>query len=118
MSHGRLRRAVMFGGLSRAWEHGGRPYAAGTAGVGSTGALRERHDAGATSPLVNPVTGVRNATATRDMSSSAAEKTLTEDNVYSNLRRMEYAVRGPLLLRALEIEKELQKVRLGSDKRS
>ena len=38
-------------------------------------------------------------------------KVLTEDNVFTNLRKMEYAVRGPLLLRALEIEKELQKVR-------
>lgn len=38
------------------------------------------------------------------------EHTLTIDNVFSNLRRMEYAVRGPLLLRALEIEKELEKV--------
>lgn len=36
-------------------------------------------------------------------------KVLTEDNVFVNLRKMEYAVRGPLLLRALEIEKELQK---------
>ncbi|KOC67910.1 Alanine aminotransferase 2 [Habropoda laboriosa] len=36
-------------------------------------------------------------------------KILTEDNVFTNLRKMEYAVRGPLLLRALEIEKELQK---------
>lgn len=39
-------------------------------------------------------------------------KILTEDNVFTNLRKMEYAVRGPLLLRALEIEKELQKVRI------
>ncbi|XP_043263666.1 alanine aminotransferase 1 [Colletes gigas] len=36
-------------------------------------------------------------------------KVLTEDNVFMNLRKMEYAVRGPLLLRAIEIEKELQK---------
>ena len=36
-------------------------------------------------------------------------KVLTEDNVFINLRKMEYAVRGPLLIRALEIEKELQK---------
>lgn len=36
-------------------------------------------------------------------------KVLTEDNVFTNLRKMEYAVRGPLLLRALEIEKELQR---------
>lgn len=40
------------------------------------------------------------------------DKTLTVDNVYSNLRRMEYAVRGPLLIRAIEIEKELEKVNI------
>ncbi|TGZ49766.1 alanine aminotransferase 1-like [Temnothorax curvispinosus] len=53
----------------------------------------------------------------RDMASSAAAvaaassrgKVLTPDNVFENLRKMEYAVRGPLLLRALEIEKELKK---------
>ncbi|KAL7294884.1 hypothetical protein TKK_0011808 [Trichogramma kaykai] len=38
-----------------------------------------------------------------------AQKVLTMDNVYDNLVKMEYAVRGPLLIRALEIEKELQK---------
>ncbi|XP_076245864.1 alanine aminotransferase 1 [Calliopsis andreniformis] len=38
-----------------------------------------------------------------------AGKVLTEDTVFTNLRKMEYAVRGPLLIRALEIEKELQK---------
>ncbi|CAL1678306.1 unnamed protein product [Lasius platythorax] len=36
-------------------------------------------------------------------------KVLTEDNVFVNLRKMEYMVRGPLLIRALELEKELQK---------
>lgn len=48
----------------------------------------------------------------RDMTSSSCNKVLTEENVFMNLRKMEYAVRGPLLLRALEIEKELQKVSL------
>ncbi|XP_058807737.1 alanine aminotransferase 2 [Phymastichus coffea] len=37
------------------------------------------------------------------------QRVLTEDNVFDNLVKMEYAVRGPLLLRALEIEKELKK---------
>lgn len=45
------------------------------------------------------------------MASAGSGKVLTGDNVFENLRKMEYAVRGPLLLRALEIEKELQKVR-------
>lgn len=47
----------------------------------------------------------------RNMSSNSNEKrVLNEDNVFYNLKVMEYAVRGPLLLRANEIEKELQKV--------
>ncbi|XP_050461470.1 alanine aminotransferase 1 [Cataglyphis hispanica] len=52
-------------------------------------------------------------TPCRGMAASAAVspcgKVLTEDNVFINLRKMEYAVRGPLLIRALELEKELEK---------
>lgn len=50
----------------------------------------------------------------REGSNCATDKAcrvLTEDNVYENLVKMEYAVRGPLLLRATELEKELNKVR-------
>ncbi|XP_011169173.2 alanine aminotransferase 2 isoform X1 [Solenopsis invicta] len=36
-------------------------------------------------------------------------KILTKDNVFVNLRNMEFVVRGPLQVRAQEIEKELQK---------
>lgn len=54
-----------------------------------------------------PATGI---VTTRNMAKYQTDKTLTVDNVYSNLRRMEYAVRGPLLIRAVEIEKELEKV--------
>lgn len=43
---------------------------------------------------------------------------LTEETVFKNLRIMEYAVRGPLLLRATEIEKELQQVRLAYQRMS
>jgi hypothetical protein len=43
---------------------------------------------------------------------STYQPVLTEDNVFENLVKMEYAVRGPLLLRAIELEKELLKVRL------
>ncbi|KAF7993478.1 hypothetical protein HCN44_010073 [Aphidius gifuensis] len=53
-----------------------------------------------------PATGI---VTTRNMAKYQTDKTLTVDNVYSNLRRMEYAVRGPLLIRAVEIEKELEK---------
>lgn len=61
--------------------------------------------------------GVNSAriTGVRDKSTAAAgaqKKVLNADNVYENLVKMEYAVRGPLLIRALEIEKELQKVGL------
>lgn len=44
----------------------------------------------------------------RKMSTKA--KTLTLDNMNPNIKVMEYAVRGPLVTRAGEIEKELQKV--------
>ncbi|XP_018392893.1 PREDICTED: alanine aminotransferase 2-like [Cyphomyrmex costatus] len=40
---------------------------------------------------------------------SPRDKVLTEDNVFTNLRNMEYTVRGPLFIRAVEIEKELQR---------
>ncbi|XP_011053137.1 PREDICTED: alanine aminotransferase 2-like [Acromyrmex echinatior] len=50
----------------------------------------------------NAVTAMANTSNLRD-------KVLTKDNVFVNLRKMEFAVRGPLFVRALEIEKELQK---------
>ena len=37
--------------------------------------------------------------------------TLTLDNMNPAIIKMEYAVRGPLVIRATEIEKELEKVR-------
>ncbi|KAK0090514.1 hypothetical protein PV325_012568 [Microctonus aethiopoides] len=52
---------------------------------------------------------LRNISTSCCIMAKSYEHTLTIDNVFSNLRRMEYAVRGPLLLRALEIEKELEK---------
>lgn len=36
--------------------------------------------------------------------------TLTLDNLNPNIKAMEYAVRGPLVIRAGDIEKELEKV--------
>jgi alanine transaminase len=36
---------------------------------------------------------------------------ITIENMNPCLKRMEYAVRGPIVMRALEIEKELQEVR-------
>ncbi len=43
-------------------------------------------------------------------SSSSSGRTLTLANMNPCVKKMEYAVRGPLVLRAVEIEKELQKV--------
>lgn len=43
---------------------------------------------------------------------SQAQPTLTLDNLNPNVKVMEYAVRGPLVIRAGEIEKELEKVTL------
>lgn len=44
----------------------------------------------------------------RSMASSA--KTITLDSMNSNILKMEYAVRGPLVIRAGEIEKEIKQV--------
>lgn len=38
------------------------------------------------------------------------EKCLTEENINQNLLNIQYAVRGPILQRALQIERELVKV--------
>jgi len=49
----------------------------------------------------------------RTMSTMAAAPhatVLTEDNINPNVKAMEYAVRGPLVIRATEIEKELASV--------
>jgi len=40
-----------------------------------------------------------------------ASRVLTMDTLNPHVRAMEYAVRGPIVVRAAEIEKELQKVR-------
>lgn len=38
------------------------------------------------------------------------KRALTMDNINPNIVKMEYAVRGPLVIRAGEIEKEIQQV--------
>lgn len=40
-----------------------------------------------------------------------ASKAVTIENINPNILKLEYAVRGPLVIRATEIEKELEKVR-------
>lgn len=39
-------------------------------------------------------------------------KVLTLDNMNPNVRRVEYAVRGPIVQRAMQLEKELKEVTL------
>ena len=39
-----------------------------------------------------------------------APHVLTVDNINPNIKAMEYAVRGPLVIRAIEIQKELAAV--------
>lgn len=44
-------------------------------------------------------------------SSKMAQTTVSLDNMNPNIKVMEYAVRGPLVIRAAEIERELREVR-------
>lgn len=53
--------------------------------------------------IIDPL---KNLGAARTM----ASKVLTLDNLNPNVIKLEYAVRGPLVIRAAEIDKELQKV--------
>lgn len=41
---------------------------------------------------------------------SNQQKVLTYDNINPNVKTMEYAVRGPIVIRAVEIEKEISQV--------
>lgn len=41
---------------------------------------------------------------------SCLAKVLTLDNMNPNVKRVEYAVRGPIVLRAMQLEKELKEV--------
>ena len=41
---------------------------------------------------------------------AAVDRVLSVDNINPNIKTMEYAVRGPLVIRAGEIEKELANV--------
>ncbi|KAL6260321.1 hypothetical protein P5V15_007852 [Pogonomyrmex californicus] len=127
MSHARLRNAVITG----SWPTRTMTATASTSAAAAAAAMRQSVGSGAligrgvgmadgpvssASMLLQPVIPCRGmaASAAASAVSSAATamprgKVLTEDNVFVNLRKMEYAVRGPLLIRALELEKELQK---------
>ena len=55
---------------------------------------------------VRPIT----TNTTKTMAAGDGKFTITLDNMNPCLKKMEYAVRGPLVIRATEIEKEIQKV--------
>lgn len=50
------------------------------------------------------------------MASSTGSKMLTLETMNPNVIKMEYAVRGPLVIRAAEIEKEMQQVSRKDDR--
>ena len=88
--------------------------AAAAANGGGTGVAwgrrgREREEAS----LNHPLSGDRHA---RKLSSSAVTMesapmpSITLDNMNPAIKKMEYAVRGPLVIRATALEKELEKV--------
>lgn len=122
MSHARLRNAVIAGGwpTRTMTAASSATTAARQSAVSGGGALIGRGVGMADGPVfsapmllqpVIPCRGMASSAAAATAMASPCGKVLTEDNVFVNLRKMEYAVRGPLLIRALEIEKELQKVR-------
>ena len=53
---------------------------------------------------------IRGLSTTSLTMESAAMPSITLDNMNPAIKRMEYAVRGPLVIRATAIEKELEKV--------
>ena len=109
MSHARLRNAVVAGG----WPTKTMTTTTMTARQGAGGALLARGVGMTDGGPVSSALLQQTITPCRGMAANAAAgpcgKVLTEDNVFVNLRKMEYAVRGPLLIRALELEKELLK---------
>ncbi|XP_011260421.1 alanine aminotransferase 1 [Camponotus floridanus] len=110
MSHPRLRSAVIAGGWSAKTMTMTMTTRQGAGGALLGGGVGMTDGGPVSSALFQQK---RTITSFRGMAASAAAgpcgKVLTEDNVFVNLRKMEYAVRGPLLIRALELEKELQK---------
>ncbi|GAB6027581.1 hypothetical protein CHUAL_001824 [Chamberlinius hualienensis] len=54
------------------------------------------------------ITMASNNISTGEQAVRAGVKTLTIDNINPNIKNMEYAVRGPIVIKAAEIEKELE----------
>ncbi|XP_050597064.1 alanine aminotransferase 1 [Bombus affinis] len=102
MPQARWWNAVIASSRPRTWER-----LTTSAGPGTSGGRIFTHLTAVESVVHRPAS---DRTLRRSMATGPpGSKVLTEDNVFINLRKMEYAVRGPLLIRALEIEKELQK---------
>ena len=84
---------------------GGGARTRATSAVVAWGRGREREEAS----LNHPLSGDRHA---RELSSSAETMpSITLDNMNPAIKKMEYAVRGPLVIRATALEKELEKVK-------
>ena len=89
---------------------GGGARTRATSAVVAWGRGREREEAS----LNHPLSGDRHA---RKLSSSAVTMesapmpSITLDNMNPAIKKMEYAVRGPLVIRATALEKELEKVK-------
>ncbi|XP_053982884.1 alanine aminotransferase 1 [Hylaeus volcanicus] len=102
MPQARWWNAVIASSRPRTWEQ-----LAASAGSGTPGSRPSARLTAAEAVVQRPA--VRRILCRGMASVTPSNKVLTEDTVFTNLRKMEYAVRGPLLIRALEIEKELQK---------
>lgn len=78
----------------------------------SSGTAAARRSAGRVSTLLLSSTVSSQQLETRNMSTSpcAYKQCITLDNINPAIKLMEYAVRGPLVIRAGAIEKELEQV--------
>ncbi|XP_017490140.1 PREDICTED: alanine aminotransferase 2-like [Rhagoletis zephyria] len=59
---------------------------------------------------VSLINGKREMSTTSSQNAATAEKCLSLDNINPQFIELEYAVRGPLVIRAGQIEKELAQV--------
>ena len=57
----------------------------------------------------------RPITAAQSANMATQSRVITVENINPQVKTMEYAVRGPLVIRAVELEKELKHVRLSSN---
>lgn len=64
--------------------------------------------------MASPNGTSQNVSAKKVCEGSGAAKLITPQNLNPNIVKMEYAVRGPLVIRAAEIERELKAVSVSS----